>query len=258
MWFWFLHSSLPILVGPSTFMPPLSSCMSCWVKSVKCFTLCFICSAYVPECYDGDVRLSSSENFTLISFNANLTRGYLEVCYQGNWISVCLNSTNGISDPIQIAELACQSTLGSSGMSFKISSVSYQYSSHHTVMLFLFQFYICKVACLIESSPCVTSNAKFYFCIIIWYTNFCTYGMFIIWSCAHFTDYSLIRPEPNDEYSTYEHSAIDFVCNNNSYNLGECIFIVESDPVCQSHADDAFLTCVVGMSCNLYNYTTLM
>ena len=95
------------------------------VECDKCFTLHRICSALVPECYDGDVRLSSSINFTLLSFNVQFTNGFLEVCYQGSWISVCLNSTYSTSTD-QLAELACRSTSGSNGMSFKISLVSYK------------------------------------------------------------------------------------------------------------------------------------
>ena len=40
------------------------------------------------------------------------TSGFLEVCYEGVWVSVCLNTAS------QLAELACRNIVGSGGMSF--------------------------------------------------------------------------------------------------------------------------------------------
>ena len=74
----------------------------------------------VPDCYDGQVQLAAaSVNSQYPSdFYTQITRGYLEVCYQGSWISVCLNNTSNTSTS-QLAELACRSINEFGGMSVR-------------------------------------------------------------------------------------------------------------------------------------------
>ena len=74
-----------------------------------------------PDCYDGQVQLASMSVNSQYSSDiyTQITSGYLEVCYQGSWISVCLNSTNN-TNTSQLAELACTSINGFGGMSVKI------------------------------------------------------------------------------------------------------------------------------------------
>ena len=52
---------------------------------------------------------------------------------------------------------------------------------------------------------------------------------------------------PNSYYTTYNLSAVDFVCSNYSYYLSDCSFTATSDYSCQSHDYDAYLTCAIGM-----------
>ena len=62
-----------------------------------------------------------------------------------------------------------------------------------------------------------------------------------------YTDYSKITAMPNYYYTTYNLSAVDFVCSNYSYSLSDCNFTATSDYSCQSHVYDAYLTCAIGM-----------
>ena len=81
-----------------------------------------------PECSDGEVRLTILENETspyLGDYYYQVIEGFLEVCYQGNWISVCLNSNN--INTSQLAELACKSIYGFAGMLVKMVSIFVQH-----------------------------------------------------------------------------------------------------------------------------------
>ena len=60
-----------------------------------------------------------------------------------------------------------------------------------------------------------------------------------------------ITAQPNYYYTTFNPSAIGFVCRNYSYTLSDCSFTPTYDSVCQSHQYDAYLTCTIGM-----NYTS--
>ena len=66
----------------------------------------FLTNPDVVTCYDGEVRLGYSDMEG---------SGFLEVCYQGNWISVCLNSAYN-TNTSQLAELACRSIVGFVGV----------------------------------------------------------------------------------------------------------------------------------------------
>ena len=68
-----------------------------------------------PQCLDGEVRLTNMYNESITPYVADYyyqeRGGFLEVCYQGNWISVCLNSYS-IDTINQLAELACGTIYG--------------------------------------------------------------------------------------------------------------------------------------------------
>ena len=71
--------------------------------------LIFLPDPDAVSCYDGEVRLGYSDMEG---------SGFLEVCYQNNWISVCLNGNENSTNTSQLAELACQSIVGYGNMSF--------------------------------------------------------------------------------------------------------------------------------------------
>ena len=83
--------------------------------------LCFRLVNLITDqsCYDGEVRLAYSSSYTQ-QYSSDtyieITSGFLEVCYQGSWISVCLNSTNN-TNTNQLAQLACGNIVGFGGMS---------------------------------------------------------------------------------------------------------------------------------------------
>ena len=67
--------------------------------------------------------------------------------------------------------------------------------------------------------------------------------------CFPLTGYaSNIIALSNNYYTTYDPSAIAFVCSNDSYTLSDCSFTPTYDSVCQSHQYDAYLICIIGMS----------
>ena len=65
--------------------------------------------------------------------------------------------------------------------------------------------------------------------------------------CVPPAGYSSITAQPNDYYTTYSPSAVDFACDSYSYYLSDCSFIATYNSTCQSHQYDAYLTCVTGM-----------
>ena len=66
-------------------------------------------------------------------------------------------------------------------------------------------------------------------------------------ACLPVTASSNITARPNDHYTTFEYTAIDFMCSDSSYYLSGCNFTITSDSVCQSHQYDAYLICMIGM-----------
>ena len=70
-----------------------------------------------PSCSQGEVRLSDSTRQYYSDMYTNRTMGFLEVCYQGSWVSVCLSNASN-TNTNQLAELACQNIYyGFGGMS---------------------------------------------------------------------------------------------------------------------------------------------
>ena len=88
--------------------------------------------------------------------------------------------------------------------------------------------------------------------IVIWYVSSYVTGITICWYLSLTGYASIITAQPNYYYTTYDPSAINFVCNNSSYSLSDCNFTTTYDSVCQSHQYDAYLTCTIGMSYTWY------
>ena len=71
----------------------------------------------------------------------------------------------------------------------------------------------------------------------------------VVISCVHLTVVSSeVGSLGNSNYTTSNYSAVNFVCNNNSYYLSDCSSLVTYNSVCQFHQDDAYLTCGIGMN----------
>ena len=59
----------------------------------------------------------------------------------------------------------------------------------------------------------------------------------------------------NSDYTTSDYSAVNFVCNNDSYTLSDCSFVVTYNSECQTNA---FLTCGVGTNFTISVCTVYM
>lgn len=59
-------------------------------------------------CNDGDVRLSSQVK----AFDGQGLGGYLEICVNGEYASVCADNTSSSIDLSELARLGCRQLLG--------------------------------------------------------------------------------------------------------------------------------------------------
>ena len=71
-----------------------------------------------PLCYEGQVRHYNPTNRSLPALNVNIVSGFLEVCYQGDWVSICLSDVS-IIDTTHLSQLACKTIYGSDGKLIK-------------------------------------------------------------------------------------------------------------------------------------------
>ena len=209
-----------------------------------------------PQCSDGDIRLSSPNNETypyLADYYYQVTSGFLEVCYHGNWISVCLSNDN--VDSSHLAELACRSIYGFDGMlilikncysictAYENSFIPHYFVSEEWVSLFKFiQKLTFKLSFLLADS----AGNKISYSLIIFCVPF-----------KHTVFTSEVHPLGNSNYTTSDYSAVNFVCNSNSYYLSDCNSLVMYNSECQFHQDDAYLTCGIGTNYSMNNMDSM-
>ena len=77
---------------------------------ISFYNILSVSTAREPPCYDGQVRHYNPVHNSLLTF-----KGFLEVCYQGEWASICLGDIDTI-DTMHLSQLACKTIYGSDGM----------------------------------------------------------------------------------------------------------------------------------------------
>ena len=87
------------------------------IYSIRLQTKIFFLFSTVHEqlCYDGQVRHYDPVESFLPTTNTPIVGGFLEVCYQGQWSSICLSGFSN-TDATQLSQLACKTIYGSGGM----------------------------------------------------------------------------------------------------------------------------------------------
>ena len=190
-WEWWLLTShkvqnlrFPFAVGlgrvwsPGQILPIMLLCdklvmhAMCILLSIHCW---FWCLPDIPpvSCSDGDVRLVYTSNYTQQYSSTSyteVTSGFLEVCFGGSWISVCLNDTSSS----QIAELACRNIIGYSGMLLTLTCSIHQYKVIISIQPWLALvgetfFVVPKCELYLHYFPYldVVTNQCYYMCLLV-------------------------------------------------------------------------------------------
>ena len=74
----------------------------------------FFSTVHEQPCYDGQARHYDPVESFLPTTNTSIVGGFVEVCYQGQWSSICLSDFSN-TDASHLSQLACKTIYGSSG-----------------------------------------------------------------------------------------------------------------------------------------------